>query len=148
MSVQRLRMHTAAVLCAVVLLLCTLVMAYYLFSLHEKNPPASLDGGMLGMILIDISNEEAAAFYHVNAFGVYVLAVDEDSPAFEAGVRSGDCIVSANGQLISSASELSTMQEEGVREFCLIFSREGCDPFYATLFNGGMNEGEKRKDAA
>lgn len=56
-----------------------------------------LGDGALDMVLIDIEDQDAASHYHVNTLGVYVLAVDQGSEAYEAGVRSGDRIVSANG---------------------------------------------------
>lgn len=57
-----------------------------------------LGDGALDMVLIDIEDQDAASHYHVNTLGVYVLAVDQGSEAYEAGVRSGDRIVSANGR--------------------------------------------------
>lgn len=57
-----------------------------------------LGDGALDMVLIDIEDQDAASHYHVNTLGVYVLAVAQGSEAYEAGVRSGDRIVSANGQ--------------------------------------------------
>ena len=62
--------------------------------------------GLPGMVLIDIDTSAAAAKYHVSEPGVYVLAVDESSGAYLAGVRSGDRIVSANGVAVSASGEL------------------------------------------
>lgn len=69
------------------------------------------DDCMGGMVLLDIVDEEAFAFYHVNETGIYVLAVDENSEAYRAGIRSGDRIVSANDTVLDTSSQLITMQQ-------------------------------------
>ena len=69
-----------------------------------------LGDGALDMVLIDIEDQDAASHYHVNTLGVYVLAVDQGSEAYEAGVRSGDRIVSANGQPVTSTGEFGLLQ--------------------------------------
>lgn len=68
------------------------------------------EDAMLGLVLIDITDEDTAAFYHVAEQGVYVLAVDESSPAYLAGVRSGDRIVAANGVPVDASGELTAIQ--------------------------------------
>lgn len=71
---------------------------------------AALGNGMLDMVLIDIEDQDAATHYHVDALGVYVLAVDQKSQAYAAGVRSGDRIVSANGIPVSSSGEFGMLR--------------------------------------
>lgn len=66
---------------------------------------ASTDG-LFGMVLIDIDDTDAAAYYHVPAAGVYVLAVESGSRAELAGVRSGDCILSVNGAPVATSGEV------------------------------------------
>ncbi len=68
------------------------------------------DENALDLVLIDIADRDAAAVYHVNEPGVYVLAVNEQSAAYTAGVRSGDRIVSMNGVLVSTSGEFSTLR--------------------------------------
>lgn len=68
------------------------------------------EDAMLGLVLIDITDEDTAAFYHVAEQGVYVLAADESSPAYLAGVRSGDRIVAVNGVLVDASGELTAIQ--------------------------------------
>ncbi|MDD3411454.1 MAG: PDZ domain-containing protein, partial [Eubacteriales bacterium] len=63
----------------------------------------------LGMVLLDIQSADTASFYHVSEFGVYVLAVREQSEAERAGVLSGDRLVSANGLTIESSAALSEL---------------------------------------
>ncbi len=72
--------------------------------------PAALGNGMLDMVLIDIEDQDAATHYHVDALGVYVLAVDQESQVYAAGVRSGDRIVSANGIPVSSTGEFGMLR--------------------------------------
>ena len=71
-----------------------------------------LGDGALDMVLIDIEDQDAASHYHVNTLGVYVLAVDQGSEAYEAGVRSGDRIVSANGQPVTSTGEFGLLRAQ------------------------------------
>lgn len=61
------------------------------------------------MLLIDIADQESADQYHVSQTGVYVLAVEEQSQAYQEGVRAGDRVISVNQKLIQSASELSEL---------------------------------------
>lgn len=65
----------------------------------------------MGMVLIDITDEDAATYYHVTTLGVYVLAVDESSAAYRAGIRSGDRIVSLNGVEVSQSAELESLRD-------------------------------------
>ena len=62
--------------------------------------------GLPGVVLIDINDASDAAYYHVSSPGVYVLAVDETSSAYLAGIRSGDRIVSANGEPVNASGDL------------------------------------------
>ena len=48
----------------------------------------------------------AYAMYYKYPSCVYIAAVDESSPAFEAGVQKGDLILSANGTKIQSVDQL------------------------------------------
>lgn len=101
----------AVILCVVMLFFCFGTLVIYLLSgLPSFNDSAVGDG--LGMVLIDIPDEEAAAFYHVSQFGVYVLSVDENSHAYEHGIRSGDRMVSVNGVSIISTTDFSSVQDE------------------------------------
>ena len=62
-----------------------------------------LGDGALDMVLIDIEDQDAASHYHVNTLG---------SEAYEAGVRSGDRIVSANGQPVTSTGEFGLLRAQ------------------------------------
>lgn len=80
-------------------------------AIPEKESP-SIPDAAFGIVLIDIADKEAAASYHVEKLGAYVLVVEEKSPAFVAGVRSGDRIVSMNGVPVANSLEFAALQEE------------------------------------
>lgn len=60
----------------------------------------------MGVELVDVSSAETAMQYHVNATGVYVSNVTSGGGAANAGIKSGDRIVSIDGQSVSSASDV------------------------------------------
>lgn len=66
----------------------------------------------LGFTLLDITDVQTAMMYRVTRLGVYVLQVNEGSAAEQAGFRSGDCILSMDGQEITSADEIKAIIEE------------------------------------
>lgn len=99
------RTVVAAGIC--VLLLGCVVMAFSLYTGNRSQSPP--EGGAWGMLLIDIADQESADQYHVSQTGVYVLAVEEQSQAYQEGVRAGDRVISVNQKLIQSASELSEL---------------------------------------
>ncbi len=114
----RKRLVTAAVTLSIVMLALIVGTLAALFSPHGDmktgRTGALVEGmgndGTLGMVLIDIVDDDTAAFYHVSEKGVYVLAVEENSQAYQAGVRSGDRIVSANSVDIGVSGDLSALQ--------------------------------------
>jgi len=63
----------------------------------------------LGVNLINIGDAYTAMRYKVQYLGVYVDSVDEGSAAQQAGLRAGDCILSADGQQISSGDQLAAI---------------------------------------
>jgi len=81
-----------------------------------KPSSASVEQASLGMMLIDIADEQSATSYHVDTPGVYVLMVEEQSPAFRAGVRSGDRLVSVNGIPMGSTVDFIALQEKFVHQ--------------------------------
>lgn len=62
-----------------------------------------------GLTLIDITDSVTAMQYRVSYYGVYVYSVDNDSPAYESGIRSGDCILTLDGTEISSCAEFNRL---------------------------------------
>lgn len=61
----------------------------------------------LGMTTVDVSNAQVAMMYRLPSTGVYIDEVTEGSNAEAAGFRSGDRILSFNGEEISSGSDLA-----------------------------------------
>ena len=100
------RTRLAVWLCAGMLLICLLALGHYL-----SPQPAEPSGAAFGMVLIDIADEETANFYHVQDCGVYVLAVQEKSPAEQAGVSSGDLLLNVNAAPICNTGEWIALQE-------------------------------------
>lgn len=116
-----------AVLCVLLLIAAGLLLALQLRALEERSSSDSLTltEDVSDMVLIDITDEEAATYYHVTELGVYVLAVEENSQAYKMGIRSGDRIVSANGVFISSSDELNELESrlEYDEELVLVIAR-------------------------
>lgn len=61
----------------------------------------------LGVTVIYIQNSTAAAKYGVSRLGVYVGKINSGSAAEKAGLKMGDYIMSIDGNVITSNSELS-----------------------------------------
>ncbi len=64
-----------------------------------------------GMQFVDINSYDAAFYYNVNQLGVYVLSVDSDSNAQQAGFKIGDLITAVNGTEVSSSSDIEKALE-------------------------------------
>ncbi|MCG8551875.1 MAG: Do family serine endopeptidase [Desulfobacterales bacterium] len=63
--------------------------------------------GWLGVSIQDVSTE-MGEYYKLNPDeGVYVAKAYEDNPAYEAGIRQGDVIISVEGVKISSSRDLT-----------------------------------------
>lgn len=67
---------------------------------------------VIGVSMIDISTQAMANMYRVDRLGTYVYDVEDDGPAAQAGLQSGDCIVSVNGQNVSTSAEVSQIVKE------------------------------------
>lgn len=121
------RKKMAIVLFAVFLLLFCFCSGFRLWTSVMLAPSETVEEDIFGMVLIDILDEEAAAFYHVSEMGLYVLAVNEDSAAYYSGVRSGDRIEGVDGIPVASANEFYGMlaSESADRETAITFRRNG-----------------------
>ena len=104
---MRAKENIAIVAAFVALALC--VGGYLALDLSRKGMAAGDIDDPLGMVLIDIQSGDTAQMYNVRSYGVYVLAVTDESPAMEAGLASGDRILSLNGQKVSTTGELTDL---------------------------------------
>ena len=60
----------------------------------------------LGVSLLDITSEQMARMYNVTETGTYIYSVQDGSAAADAGLKSGDRIISVNGQEIEDSDAL------------------------------------------
>ncbi len=60
----------------------------------------------LGMEFIDVENSQTAWMYNLSELGCYIYSVDRDSNAYEAGLRSGDLVLSINSKEIETSSDI------------------------------------------
>lgn len=67
---------------------------------------------VIGVSMIDISSQAMANMYRVDRLGTYIYDVEDNSPAQQAGLKSGDCIVSVNGKNVSTSAEVSQIVKE------------------------------------
>ena len=63
----------------------------------------------LGISLLDITSEQMARMYNVSETGTYVYSVEDDSAAAEAVLKSGDRIISIDGQEITSNEDVRNL---------------------------------------
>jgi len=61
---------------------------------------------MLGINLLEINDAWDAMMYRVDSTGVYIKSVEEDSDAMRFGLKSGDRIISIDGKVVVSASDI------------------------------------------
>ena len=61
----------------------------------------------MGITVITVNDESMAAMYNVTAYGVYVYAVENGSPAQQAGLQSGDRILSIDDREVAQSSDLT-----------------------------------------
>ncbi len=71
-----------------------------------------LGGSVLGVHLADVDSNRAQTIHLGDARGVEVVGVLEGSPADEAGIRSGDILLSYNGEVIVGAQQLGRLVAE------------------------------------
>ncbi|MFT6556478.1 MAG: serine protease Do [Sneathiella sp.] len=68
--------------------------------------------GWLGVVIQNVTEELAEGLGLSNTDGVLVAGVPEDGPAFKAGIKAGDVILTFNGQEVSETRELSRVVAE------------------------------------
>jgi S1-C subfamily serine protease len=62
----------------------------------------------IGINMQDVNLHQRVINYHhlENKKGIFVMSVEKDSPAFQAGLKEGDVIVNFNGHVVNSGDEL------------------------------------------
>jgi len=75
--------------------------------IENGSTSASSDSVKLGITVVDISDKQTAAMYRVDSLGVYVVKVDSGSNADNAGLQTGDRIISINGKEIDDSDTIS-----------------------------------------
>ncbi len=98
----------------------------------------------LGMTTVDVSNAQIAMMYRLSSTGVYIDEVEEGSNAEAAGFRSGDLILSFNGEDISTGEDLEkAIQDCKVGDTVeIIISRNG------QKYSGKLTLEESKPDTA
>ncbi len=98
----------------------------------------------LGMTTVDVSNAQIAMMYRLSSTGVYIDEVTEGSNAEAAGFRSGDLILSFNGEDISTGEDLEkAIQDCKVGDTVeIIISRNG------QKYSGKLTLEESKPDTA
>ena len=66
----------------------------------------------MGVTFLDIQDRETAMRYRVNDLGTYVYQVNDGSDADLAGLRTGDRVVSIDGEEVTSSSQIKQMMED------------------------------------
>jgi C-terminal processing protease CtpA/Prc len=90
---------------------------------REAQILTSFAGGGIGVQIRDLNKDELAK----QASGVVVTSVNDDSPAAQAGVKSGDVVIEFDGERVRSAAQLSRLVRETPpgRSARLVAMREG-----------------------
>ena len=105
-------------------------------SISEQNSGQQKEGGDLGISLKQLTPEDAKALQlSGNVKGLLVVAVKNSGPAAEAGIRTGDVILSANLKAVSSVDELVSIVHKEGRErgaVMLQINRRG-ETFFMTV---------------
>ncbi len=61
---------------------------------------------LLGVSLVDVTSNQAAAMYRVSQLGVYIAQITEGTGAANSDLKVGDCIISIDDQKVSTSSEV------------------------------------------
>ena len=91
------------------------------------------EGGVLGLRVEPLPRDRARALGLKEGEGVIVSAVQPNSPASEAGIRQGDVIEEAGGNVVGSISDLKeAIATAGTRPL-LVLVRRGDQSLYLTI---------------
>jgi serine protease Do len=65
-----------------------------------------------GFTFVEINDSMKAMMYRVSELGLYISAVEQGSDAAKAGFRSGDYVVSVEGQKVTTEAEANAIIDE------------------------------------
>jgi serine protease Do len=84
-------------------------------------------GSHLGVKLTDVDRDRAKVLRLGDARGAEVVGVEENGPAEQAGIRTGDVLLSYNGENIIGAQQLGRLVAETPqgRKVAITYSRDG-----------------------
>lgn len=67
---------------------------------------------VIGITMVQFDTDEEAAYYRLNGAGIYISSVSDGSPAAKAGLRSGDKILSINGENITDSGQVAAIRDQ------------------------------------
>src|SRR5262245_42915989 len=83
--------------------------AVFIYAVAAAQPAGPAPRAVLGVMLRELSAEEAQTLGTKEVQGAFVQAVVPNGPAERAGVRAGDIIIGANRQAVASGTQLVQM---------------------------------------
>ncbi len=103
----------------------------------EDTPEAPAEGKVLGMSLGELDDMRREDLgLAPSAEGLVVLDIDEDSEAFEKGIRAGDVVAEAGQEAVASIEALESRLEaarDGGRKSVLLLVRRDDNPRFVAL---------------
>jgi serine protease Do len=72
-------------------------------------PGDAHSGAYMGIMVDNVSPEQAAALHLKDGNGAAITGVDQDGPACRAGLKTGDVVVTFNGTRIEDADQLASL---------------------------------------
>jgi serine protease Do len=101
--------------------------------LAQKQEQKPSEAGVQGMHLRTLTSMEARSLGLESPKGLVLTEIKQGSPAQQAGLRPGDVILQANGQIVTEVSQLKAVieraREKGV--VLLLINRKGQNLFQA-----------------
>ncbi|MEG2083183.1 MAG: trypsin-like peptidase domain-containing protein, partial [Oscillospiraceae bacterium] len=67
---------------------------------------------MMGVSVLEISDQATARQYNVDRFGVYIVSITDGLGADKAGLKVGDCILSINDNVVEQTADVTKVLDE------------------------------------
>jgi Trypsin-like serine proteases, typically periplasmic, contain C-terminal PDZ domain len=94
----------------------------------ESPPPRQTDGGAtdrLGLVMHPLSEDERRA----RDLPVGLMVDGVDGPAASAGIQPGDIVLSLNGTLVETQSEVASLEAKAGKEIAVLIQRNNARSF-------------------